>query len=349
MCARIAEIEMKMSPDVFVQKHEVQEFPSGTALFVRESQEAIFMLNGEIADYFGPGKYKLETNTLPMLERLLAKFRTTRFQLQKTFRAEVYFVNKLECRGLKWGLDTKIHYMDPNFNNYPFEIGASGEVGLRIIDAKKIVQKISGTAERFDANQLFDYFRAPMLTHIKAFLPSVLVEFGASVYEIDKHLDVISRHLQARVNDEMLSYGVELPMLRIVRFLLPEDDKYFREHRELTGDQMVSIGRAVLERELAYIRQDTAARAVTVNAQAQAAKIQMEGRAYMDTYCAPRVPAPQPYQPVPGQPPVAPQHSPWQPQAPARAPQPQAQYGQQPPQPSGDPMAEFRKKVDHLS
>ena len=34
---------------------------------MRESQIAVFVNEGKVADVFGPGRYKLETNTLPVL------------------------------------------------------------------------------------------------------------------------------------------------------------------------------------------------------------------------------------------------------------------------------------------
>lgn len=286
MRSKITEIEMIMNPNTFLQLHEVNEFPAGTSLLVRESQEALLILNGELADQFGPGRYTLNTATLPLLVRLMAKLPISRFQKhfqsQKTFRAEIYFINKLERRGLKWGLDTKINYMDPNFNNYPFPVGASGELSLKVIDSVRLIQKLSGTTKQLDESGLFDYFLAPIMTHVKSYLPSILVNLGASIYDIDKHMKEISHNLRQQLNQEMVPYGLELSMFNIMRFLLPENDKYFRELKALKGDQFVSIGRATLERDLAYIKQDTAARGMTVDAQAQATKRQIENYTYQD-------------------------------------------------------------------
>ena len=71
----------------FVWKHPLEDFNSMTQLIVHESQEAVFMMNGEMLDEFGPGRFTLETQNTPKIGKYLN--RTTGDI--KPFHCEVYF------------------------------------------------------------------------------------------------------------------------------------------------------------------------------------------------------------------------------------------------------------------
>jgi len=80
-------------------EHPCEDFNSLTQLIVHESQEAIFMMNGQALDLFGPGRETLETQNIPKIGKFLnrATGDTT------PFHCEVYFVNKTVQMGIKWG------------------------------------------------------------------------------------------------------------------------------------------------------------------------------------------------------------------------------------------------------
>ena len=103
----------------FIWKHPNQDFNTGSQLIVHESQEAIFMQNGEVLDTFGPGKHTLETENLPVIKSIMKLATGGR----SAFHAELYFVNLTEQMAIRWGTDSKISYLDPVFD-FPLEIGA---------------------------------------------------------------------------------------------------------------------------------------------------------------------------------------------------------------------------------
>lgn len=75
---------------------------------MHESQEAIFFMNGQALDLFGPGRYTLETQNIPKIGGILR--RTTG---DKTpFHCEVYFINRTEQMSIKWGTGSKVQYID---------------------------------------------------------------------------------------------------------------------------------------------------------------------------------------------------------------------------------------------
>ena len=138
--ASIAEV-LKYEGDnsTFIWKHPSEDFNSLTQLIVHESQEAIFFMNGQALDLFGPGRYTLETQNIPRIGKILN--RTTGDV--SPFHCEVYYINKTVQMALKWGTDSKVRYIDPDFG-IPVELGASGELNLTVSDSRKLFVKLVG-------------------------------------------------------------------------------------------------------------------------------------------------------------------------------------------------------------
>ena len=81
----------------FIWKSPIEDFNTGTQLIVHESQEAIFFMNGQALDLFGPGRYTLETQNIPLVRKFLNKPTDD----QTPFHCEVYFINKTEQMSIK--------------------------------------------------------------------------------------------------------------------------------------------------------------------------------------------------------------------------------------------------------
>ena len=104
------------SSDVIVYKYPLQkreEIMNSSTLIVRESQVAMFMHKGEIADVFGPGTYKLHTENIPFLTKMLSLATGGNSRI----KAEVYFINTKRFMGLKWGTQNPIMMRDVDFGN----------------------------------------------------------------------------------------------------------------------------------------------------------------------------------------------------------------------------------------
>lgn len=90
--------------NTFIWKHPREDFNLGSQLIVHESQEAIFFMNGQALDLFGPGRYTPNTQNIPLIGgavKLVTDGETP-------FHCEVYFINKTEQMGIKWGTDSKV-------------------------------------------------------------------------------------------------------------------------------------------------------------------------------------------------------------------------------------------------
>lgn len=104
-----------------IWKHPCEDFNSLSQLIVHESQEAVFMMNGQALDLFGAGRYTLETQNIPLIGKALNRLTGDK----SPFHCEVYFINKTEKMSMKWGTDSKVQFIEPTYG-FPISIGANG-------------------------------------------------------------------------------------------------------------------------------------------------------------------------------------------------------------------------------
>jgi len=115
----------------FIWKHPVEDFNTNSQLIVHETQEAILFLNGQPMDLFGSGKYTLETQNIPILNKII----NLPTGGVSSFHCEVYFINKVEQMAIAWGTDSKVQYVEPTYG-FPISLGAGGEMSLKVKDSK---------------------------------------------------------------------------------------------------------------------------------------------------------------------------------------------------------------------
>ena len=190
---KIAElIKYEGDNTTFIWKHPSEDFNSLTQLIVHESQEAIFFRNGQALDLFGPGRYTLETENIPLLGRLLNILKGDK----TPFHCEVYFINKTEQMSIKWGTDSKVEYIDPTYG-FPLAIGASGEMSLRVEDSRELLLKLVGTETELTQQRLTSFFRALLMTRIKSYIAQTMKARSINIFEIDADLSIFSDDIDA--------------------------------------------------------------------------------------------------------------------------------------------------------
>lgn len=256
----------------FIWKHPSEDFNNLTQLIVHESQEAIFFMNGQALDLFGPGRYTLETQNIPKMSGL---FRRTSGDTTP-FHCEVYFINKTVQMSVKWGTDSKVRYIDPEYG-LPLELGASGEMNLQIIDSRKLLIKLVGTMNGIAwedrgngfTKSLQSSFRPAISTAVKSNLTAAIKEQNINLLEIDEHLDSLGAVLREKILPDFEEYGLTIPQFYLTNLVLPEDDPNFRRIREL---HTVSLQTRMMEAE-AHVRSvqaETEAKVKMAQAQAEA-------------------------------------------------------------------------------
>lgn len=219
----------------FIWKHPIEDFNFGSQLIVHESQEAVFFKDGQALDTFGPGRYTLETQQLPMLEKLYKLPTDT----EGTFHSEVYFINKTVQMAIKWGTPEKVRFIDP-LTFTPLEIGASGEMNLAVDNGRKMLIKLVGTMKGISweegpgfTKSLQASFRPLIANAVKTNLPSVIKSNEIDLLEIDENLDLISESLVQKIRAGFEEYGLTIPQFYVTHVVLPEDDPNFKRIREL--------------------------------------------------------------------------------------------------------------------
>ena len=176
--AQIAEvIKYEGDNSTFIWKHPSEDFNSLTQLIVHESQEAIFFMNGQALDLFGPGRYTLETQNIPKLGKILNRSTGD----TSPFHCEVYFINKTEQMAIKWGTDSRVQYIEPTYG-FPLSIGASGEMSLQAADSRKLLIKLVGTERVLDREHLTSYFRAVLMSRVKTYIAQVMKTNAINIF-----------------------------------------------------------------------------------------------------------------------------------------------------------------------
>ncbi|MFZ2986687.1 SPFH domain-containing protein, partial [Ideonella sp.] len=136
------------------------EIQNGAQLTVRESQLALFVNEGMVADVFGPGLHKLTTQTLPLLTNL----KNWDKLFQSPFKSDVVFFSSRLQLDQRWGTAQPITIRDKDFG--AVRLRAFGNYAYRVADAKLFYTAVSGTRERYTAEELDGQLRGLMLQHI---------------------------------------------------------------------------------------------------------------------------------------------------------------------------------------
>ena len=279
--------------ETLVWKHPIEDFNMGSQLIVHESQEAIFFKDGQALDLFGPGRYTLETQQLPILE----KFYKLPTDTEGTFHSEVYYINQTTQMGIKWGTDSKVRLFDPGSGMH-IELGASGEFNIRVINSRKLLLKLVGTTGGLHQSELLGtngkgYFRSMVMTQVKSYLASAIREKAINVLEIDERLMELSEALKVRINAYLEDYGLMMPEFFVARVVTPDDDPNFRKMKEQYAEQYLNVRQeqirkniAVAEAERKTVEAQTAAQMKIIGAQGDAEALKIKAMAEAEAYRA---------------------------------------------------------------
>ncbi len=273
---QIAEI-IKYEGDnsTFIWKHPCEDFNTTTQLIVHESQEAIFFMNGQALDLFGPGRHTLETQNIPLL-RKVANIPTGG---ETPFHCEVYYVNKTEQMAIKWGTDSKVQYVEPTYG-FPISIGASGEMALSVEDSRKLLVTLVGTERVLERDQLVTFFRAFLMTRVKTYIAQEIKSSAINIFEIDESIEIFSKGIKSRLLGDFEEYGVTLKRFFVTTIVKPDGDPQYEKFKELHFRQYADIAEAKLKQQTDVIHAQTEAQKTVIESQALAQKRATEGYTY---------------------------------------------------------------------
>lgn len=205
------------------QKRE--EIMNSSTLVVRPSQVALFVHKGQIADVFAPGTYKLSTENIPFLTKILSL--PTGFD--SPIKAEVYFVNTKQMTGQKWGTQNPIMMRDSDFGNV--RLRAFGIYAFKVKEPKTFMEQVFGTNEVYTTSDVAVQLR-PMI--IQGFSDAV-AESKMSALDLASNYKEFSDNIKNLVQGEFIKFGLELCSLVIENISLPEDVEKALDERTKLG------------------------------------------------------------------------------------------------------------------
>lgn len=189
------------------------EIQYGASLTVRESQMAIFVNEGKVADVFGPGMYKLTTQTLPVLTYL----KNWDKLFESPFKSDVYFFSTRKQLGRKWGTAQPITIRDADFGMV--RLRAFGLYSYRIADPKKFFVEISGTREAYTRDEVEEQVRGLMV----AAIPAAIGGSGVPFLDMAANQTLMAQKMREGVATMLSNYGLELDEFAIASVNLPEE------------------------------------------------------------------------------------------------------------------------------
>ncbi len=189
------------------------EIQNGAVLTVRESQMAIFVNEGQIADVFGPGRYTLSTQTLPVLTYL----KNWDKLFASPFKSDVIFFSTRQHIDQRWGTQQPVTLRDKDFG--AVRLRAFGNYSYRLADPKLFFKEISGTRERYGVDDLDGQLRGLLLQHIS----DAVAQSGVPFLDLAANQVEFAAQIKAVSAPEFAKLGLSLDSVTLQNVSLPDE------------------------------------------------------------------------------------------------------------------------------
>ena len=189
------------------------EIQNGGSLTVRESQLAVFVNEGKVADVFGPGRYTLTTATLPVLTYLQNWDKL----FKSPFKSDVYFFSTRQQIDQRWGTTQPVTIRDKDFG--AVRLRAFGNYNYRIADAKLFHTEISGTRDSYSVADLDGQLRGLMLQHIS----DAVASSGVAFLDLAANQIEFAKALMEATQPSFSAIGLKLEGVTMQNVSLPEE------------------------------------------------------------------------------------------------------------------------------
>lgn len=217
--------------DTLVYLFPFKDITTGSVLTVNDSQEAYFFKNGTLCDKFTAGRHVLSSSNIPLLNKLI----NIPSGGDSTFKANVWFVSKLEKRNLLWGAGG-LRVIDPYFQ-VPLKLSARGQYGVRISDGGLFLLKFVGTQSFVTMDLIYDQFRVDVIEAVKISIAKYMKDSGVNINELGTEYRELSKVIAAQLQASFDEYGVELLNFNIEDIAFDEDDKGYQTVLEGIAEQ----------------------------------------------------------------------------------------------------------------
>ena len=203
------------SANTMVHKYDMngKEIMNGAQLTVRESQVAIFVSEGQLADIFEPGRYELTTSNLPILTAL----KSWKYGFNSPFKSDVYFVNTKQFLDKKWGTSNPVMMRDAEFGM--IRLRAFGIYSFKVNDAEKFLKEVFGTSALFTVDGVEGQIKRTLVSG----LSDAIAESKIPALDLAANYEELSDYALKAINPKLAELGLTLCSFVIENISLPED------------------------------------------------------------------------------------------------------------------------------
>lgn len=199
---------------------EDKEVKMGAQLTVRESQAAILINEGALADVFKAGRHELTTRNMPIMTSL----RSWKYGFNSPFKVDVYYVNLRQFTDLKWGTPTPVYVPDAKFGQV--EIRAFGAYNFRVSDPGKFFKEFAGTDTAVQINELEGTLRGKIVDRFTEVVAE-MAGAGLSFVQFQANKSEFAAGLLPRIKDYFEQFGLEITDFQIQSITLPDEVNAF--------------------------------------------------------------------------------------------------------------------------
>jgi membrane protease subunit (stomatin/prohibitin family) len=189
------------------------EIMNGSSLTVREGQVAIFMKDGRIADVFAPGRYKLNTQNMPVLTSIMSWAKG----FNSPFKCDVYFVETTIFGGQKWGTTNPFTMRDKDFGM--IRMRGFGQYGFRVTDAKLFMQTFAGSKRELTTTNVSEHIRGIILSQ----MTGIIAGSGLSAIDLASSLVEFNKIAVHELQDDFENIGLKLTTFVVENLSFPEE------------------------------------------------------------------------------------------------------------------------------
>lgn len=192
---------------------EDMEIQNGGKLTVRESQMALFVNEGRVADVFGPGLYTLNTNTLPILTYIMNWDKA----FKSPFKSDVYFFSTRLQTNQRWGTPNPITIRDKEFG--AIRLRGFGIYSYRIADPKTFYLKVSGTREIYRVPDLDGQLRNTIIAR----MTDAFAQSNVPFLDMAANQALVGQKIMDTLKPVFMDLGLGLDSFVVENLSLPEE------------------------------------------------------------------------------------------------------------------------------
>src|SRR5258706_8648150 len=193
---------------------EDKEIKRGAQIIVRESQTCQFIYLGQFGDPFGPGKYTLNTDNIPILSTL----KGWKYGFESPFKADIYYVNTRLFTGNKWGTSNPVMLRDPDFG--VVRVRAFGTYDFKVVEVKTFLKEVAGTDNHFRLDEFSDAMRSRLVS----VFTDALAQAKVPVLDVASRYQELGEALLPVINPAVTTkYGIEISSFIIENVSVPPE------------------------------------------------------------------------------------------------------------------------------